>query len=120
MHSSFMYGLFGTINNNEHSHTIKLADETHPVFKAHFEGNPILPAFTQVDITAELLEFEVIGIVKSKFMMPLLPNTIVEIIVESKEKVNGEARETSLGCNIRKIKWLVDSKIASEMTLEIA
>jgi 3-hydroxymyristoyl/3-hydroxydecanoyl-(acyl carrier protein) dehydratase len=112
--------LFDIVANSEHSHTIKLASHTHPVFKAHFEGNPILPAFTQVDITAKLLEFDIIGIVKSKFMMPLLPEMLIDIIVESKDKVNGEARENSLGWKICKAKWLVDGKTASEMTLEIA
>ena len=53
---------------------VTLANETHPVFKAHFEGNPLLPAFLQIDIFGELLNKNLLSIDKSKFKQPLLPN----------------------------------------------
>jgi len=53
---------------------VTLSDETHPVFKAHFEGNPLLPAFLQIDILGELLNKKLLSIDKSKFKQPLLPN----------------------------------------------
>ena len=53
---------------------VTLSDETHPVFKAHFEGNPLLPAFLQIDVLGELLNKKLLSIDKSKFKQPLLPN----------------------------------------------
>lgn len=62
---------------------VVMADETHPVFKAHFEGNPLLPAFLQIDIFGELLEKKLVSIEKSKFKLPILPKeTIIYKIVK--------------------------------------
>jgi len=57
-----------------YSWEVTLTNETHPVFKAHFEGNPLLPAFLQIDILGELLNKKLLSIDKSKFKQPLLPN----------------------------------------------
>lgn len=84
---------------------VTLSDESHPIFKAHFEGNPLLPAFMQVDIAAEILDLTVNGISRSKFMEPLLPND--ELILQHEER-SGKIR----------IRWIKNDKIASEMTLE--
>ena len=62
---------------SENSWEVVMADNTHPVFKAHFEGNPLLPAFLQIDIMSEILNKKLIGIEKSKFKMPIFPNDIV-------------------------------------------
>ena len=56
---------------------VELTDETHPVFKAHFEGNPLLPAFLQIDILSEILSKRLIEIERAKFKLPILPNDIV-------------------------------------------
>lgn len=85
---------------------IILADESHPVFKAHFEGNPLLPAFLQVDIAAEILGIRVKGITRSKFMEPLLPHD--ELVLEHEERL-GKIR----------VRWMKNDKMASEITLEV-
>lgn len=41
---------------------VALSGANHPVFKAHFKGNPLLPAFLQIDIFAELLEKKIVEI----------------------------------------------------------
>lgn len=56
---------------------VTLADEEHPVFKAHFEGNPLLPAFLQIDIMGEILDKKLQSIDRSKFKLPILPNDII-------------------------------------------
>lgn len=67
---------------NENEWEVVMADEQHPVFKAHFEGNPLLPAFLQIDIMGELLGKKLLTIDKSKFKLPILPNdTIVYKII---------------------------------------
>ena len=62
---------------NEDSWEVTMADETHPVFKAHFEGNPLLPAFLQIDIMGEILEKTLLSIDRSKFKQPILPNDVL-------------------------------------------
>ncbi|MDD4855175.1 MAG: hypothetical protein PHU41_04935 [Sulfuricurvum sp.] len=85
---------------------IVLADENHLIFKAHFEGNPLLPAFLHVDIAAEIFGFEVVGISRSKFMEPLLPNDEVVVSIEQRP----------VGVRVRLMR---DTRIASEINLEI-
>jgi 3-hydroxymyristoyl/3-hydroxydecanoyl-(acyl carrier protein) dehydratase len=59
---------------SEDSWEVVMADEAHPVFKAHFEGNPLLPAFLQIDIMGEILGKKLLSIDRSKFKQPILPN----------------------------------------------
>jgi 3-hydroxyacyl-[acyl-carrier-protein] dehydratase len=62
---------------------VVLADAGHPVFKAHFEGNPLLPAFLQIDIFAELIDKKIVKIERCKFKQPILPNdTIVYEVIK--------------------------------------
>ena len=65
--------LYTSTQLSDDSWKVVMADETHPVFKAHFEGNPLLPAFLQIDIFGELLEKKLVSIKKSKFKLPILP-----------------------------------------------
>ena len=62
---------------SEESWEVTMADETHPVFKAHFEGNPLLPAFLQIDIMSEILDKKLLSIDRSKFKLPILPNDVL-------------------------------------------
>lgn len=103
--NEFTDKLYKVLSRNTNAIVIVLTDENHPIFKAHFEGNPLLPAFLQVDITAEILGITVIGISRSKFMEPLLPND--ELILQQEER-SGKIR----------VRWIKNDKIASEMTLE--
>lgn len=52
---------------------ITLSDHLHPIFQAHFEGNPLLPAFLQIDILASILAIDVNEILRSKFIEPVRP-----------------------------------------------
>ena len=85
---------------------VVLADEAHPVFNAHFEGNPLLPAFLQVDMVAKIFGLQVKGISRSKFMEPLKPSD-----------------EVVIGLEIRnegiKVKLMKQERICSEMRLDV-
>jgi 3-hydroxyacyl-[acyl-carrier-protein] dehydratase len=83
-----------------------LADETHPVFKAHFEGNPLLPAFLQVDMVAEIFGLQVIGISRSKFMEPLKPSD--EVVIRLERRPQGI-----------KVKLMKQERTCSEMSLDV-
>ena len=62
---------------NEKSWEVVLSGADHPVFQAHFEGNPLLPAFIQIDIFAALIEKKITKIERCKFKQPILPNDII-------------------------------------------
>jgi 3-hydroxyacyl-[acyl-carrier-protein] dehydratase len=84
---------------------VKLTDETHPVFKAHFEGNPLLPAFLQIDIMSEILSKKLIKIERAKFKLPILPNDTV--VYEITKKIENRYR----------VKITKDSQVTSEIRL---
>lgn len=85
------------------SWAVQLTDATHPVFKAHFEGNPLLPAFLQIDIMGEILEKTLIAIVRCKFKHPILPCD--EVVYKIVSKVE----------NTYKIKILKEEVVMSEI-----
>jgi 3-hydroxyacyl-[acyl-carrier-protein] dehydratase len=85
---------------------VVLADEAHPVFRAHFEGNPLLPAFLQVDMVAEIFGLQVIGVSRSKFMEPLRPSDKVTICLEKR----------SQGVKVLLMK---QERVCSEMSLDV-
>lgn len=95
-----------TLKKEDNLATVILAPESHPVFMAHFEGNPILPAFLQVDIATEIFDLRVSGINRSKFMEPLKPND--QLLVLCEQRPNGI-----------KVTWSKEGKTASEITFEI-
>lgn len=66
-------GIYTVVTRDENSVTVIFSDASHPVFKAHFEGNPILPGFMQIDIIAAIKKKRVSAITQAKFMKPLLP-----------------------------------------------
>ncbi len=68
--------------------TIVLTDENHPVFKAHFPNNPILPGFVLLDLSAMVLNVEILSIKKAKFLSPIKPNSILDFyIVKEKDRI---------------------------------
>ncbi len=66
--------LYTVTSKDKDKITIKLCDENHPIFKAHFPNNPILPGFLHFDIVQELFNLEITTIKKAKFLKLVLPN----------------------------------------------
>lgn len=74
--------------------TVKLADENHPIFKAHFPTNPILPGFVNFDIVADVFDIKITTIKKAKFLKTVVPNqTLVYKRDANKFKVFCEGEE---------------------------
>ena len=74
--------------------TVILSDKEHPIFKAHFPSNPILPGFIHFEIVSDLFDIEITTIQKAKFTNLVLPKQILEykkngnkftVLCESKE-----------------------------------
>lgn len=83
--------LFGILEKSENYYKIELASKEHPVFKAHFPQNEILPGFIQIDIIASILNHRISTITKAKFLSIIRPQDIIEYYIsninENKYKV---------------------------------
>jgi len=53
---------------------VTLSNEDHPVFKAHFPNNPVLPGFVHFDIVSNAFNMELTTIKKAKFVKIALPS----------------------------------------------
>lgn len=77
--SNVSKGLYKLISHENNIAVISLADESHPVFMAHFEGNPILPGFLHIDITAEIFGININHVKSAKYFEIVRPNEQVTI-----------------------------------------
>jgi len=74
--------LYTLLEKKENFFSIKLADKHHPVFKAHFPSNPILPGFIMLEIISEVIDMEITDIKKIKFLNPVLPQDELSFVFE--------------------------------------
>jgi 3-hydroxyacyl-[acyl-carrier-protein] dehydratase len=81
----FLENLFTVLSYSENCSTVLLSDDTHPVFQAHFESNPILPGFLHIDIIAALFGIEVVGIKKAKYFEIVRPLDKLQIKLLKKQ-----------------------------------
>jgi len=80
--------LYKIKEKNNDSAIVILANENHPVFKAHFPTKPILPGFIHFDIVSEVFGIDIKTIKKAKFNKMILPlQTITYIRDNNKFKV---------------------------------
>ena len=99
--------LYSVISQSDERIEIKLTDASHPIFKAHFEGMPLLPGFLQIDMVAEILGKEVDAITSAKFVQKILPEerltyTIAPTKSGVRVKLSNEFGEL---CGDFKLKW---------------
>lgn len=74
-------------DNNSNEFTIELSGKDHPIFKAHFPNNQILPGFIQIDIISNILEHKIKKIKKAKFLSIIKPNNKIKYFVSTKDEV---------------------------------
>jgi len=100
-------GLYKVLTKSEREVVITLSDASHKIFKAHFEGMPLLPGFLQIDIIAEVLEKEVDAITSAKFVQKILPNEkLTYVIAPTKSGVRVKLSNASEElCGDFKLKW---------------
>ncbi len=84
-----MIGLYSILKQSSSEVKIKFTDKSHPIFKAHFPNNPILPGFLQIDVIANILNDEITNIKYSKFIAHIYPNDVVvyKIKMTAKQKI---------------------------------
>jgi len=81
-------GLYEVLESSTTQVSIKLSDASHPIFQAHFPNNPILPAFTHLEIISDVFNLEIKSVKKAKFTTIVLPSqTLTYIRDENKFKV---------------------------------
>jgi len=100
-------GLYKIITQSDDTVELQLSDASHPVFKAHFKNNPLLPGFLQLDLIAEVLDKEIERIVNTKFMKPILPDMrIVFVMSETKrgQRIKILDQESNIVSDIR-VSW---------------
>ena len=101
-------GIFRVVENDGTRIVVELSDATHPVFRAHFENNPILPGFMQIDIIAAVMKKRVRTISMAKFMKPILPETTLIYSVAEGEKATRIRVQGQEGESFSDIKLLWD------------
>ncbi|MFT5835702.1 MAG: 3-hydroxyacyl-[acyl-carrier-protein] dehydratase [Sulfurimonas sp.] len=57
---------------------ITLCDENHPIFKAHFPSQPILPGFIHFEIISDIFELDITTIKKAKFTKVISPSQTIK------------------------------------------
>jgi len=66
---------FYTIESKEENRAVvRLSDENHPLFKAHFPDAPIMPGFVNFEIVSDVFDIDIVAIKKAKFLDKALPN----------------------------------------------
>ena len=66
--------LYTIESKDENRAVVRLSDENHPLFKAHFPTSPIMPGFVNFEIVADAFDIEITTIKKAKFLDKALPN----------------------------------------------
>lgn len=66
--------LYTLQHKDEKKALIKLCSEDHPIFKAHFPSQPILPGFVHFEIVADIFDLEITTIKKAKFTKVITPS----------------------------------------------
>lgn len=70
--------LYSLIYKDDKKALIKLCNENHPIFKAHFPSQPILPGFVHFEIVADLFSIKIETIKKAKFTKIVRPTQSLE------------------------------------------
>ena len=69
--------LFTIIQKENTQVVVKLSDENHPIFKAHFPNYPILPGFLLIEIIVNILDDSIKKLHSAKFISHTLPNDTI-------------------------------------------
>ncbi len=66
--------LYSILSKDNTKALVVLSNKEHPVFKAHFPNNPVLPGFVHFEIVSDAFNLTITSIKKAKFLRTALPN----------------------------------------------
>ncbi|HIP44760.1 MAG TPA: hypothetical protein EYG93_05450 [Sulfurospirillum arcachonense] len=75
--SNITKNLFTIIKKSKDNAIVRLSNKEHPIFKAHFPGQPILPGFIHLEIISKLFDHKINYIKKVKFIKPVQPGSTI-------------------------------------------
>jgi len=97
---------FYTLTCKEDTHfCVRLSDASHPIFQAHFPTNPIVAGFVLLDMSAEILDIEIVKIIKAKFLKNIAPLSVLWF-------------DTQINANTLKIRVSQNEEKVAELTYE--
>lgn len=70
--------LYTLLHKDEASAVVEFCDESHPIFKAHFPTQPILPGFIHFEIVADVFDLDITTIKKAKFTKIITPSQTIK------------------------------------------
>ncbi|MDR2080357.1 MAG: hypothetical protein LBP54_00515 [Campylobacteraceae bacterium] len=76
-----------TVKKHGGGFNITLSGSEHAVFKAHFEGNPILPGFIFLHICEKAAGHKIAEVVRAKFISFAKPDDILGLNITQKDEV---------------------------------
>lgn len=85
--NQFTNHLYTLLSSTPQQYQIKLCDENHPIFQAHFPNFPILPGFLLIDIILEVTHYQPKVIKNAKFISHSYPHDILIYTVEEKNGI---------------------------------
>jgi len=84
---------------------VRLSDASHPIFQAHFPTNPIVAGFVLLDMSAQILDIEIVKIIKAKFLKNIAPLSVLWF-------------DTQINANTLKIRVSQNEEKVAELTYE--
>lgn len=76
--------LYIILKKNKREITIQLTDASHPIFKAHFPNNPILPGFCHIEILSAILEDKITKVNFLKLQQKTVPKETITYTLAKK------------------------------------
>jgi len=77
-----LQGFYEVLSADTNEIKICLASKEHPIFKAHFPENPILPGFIHLEIIEKEFNFQISQIKKAKLNEIITPHAIMRYVRE--------------------------------------
>jgi len=70
--------LYTLEDKNDSFASVRLSGAEHPIFKAHFPSQAILPGFMHFEIVASVFDIEITSIKKAKFLKLAFPDQLLK------------------------------------------
>jgi len=91
--------LYTVVKKNKNRVVIRLADENHCIFQAHFPNDPLLPGFCHIEIVSEILSDTIEKVSLLKLRQKTVPNEEISYNITT----NGNKRKIKILDRVEKL-----------------